>query len=150
MKADWLALCGDLWGRLRTIADPARLMYFVFVVVGIGGLGVWQSSVALLHANLATYAMGIAAAGAVELVLPESTSRAMKMFAISLGIMAISTSLLYARIGQGQIVWVAPVSAWLLWILSASSNVNIGSQNPVAATGGDTHQVAGDLTGFQT
>jgi hypothetical protein len=125
-------------------------MYFVFVVVGIGGLGVWQSSAVQLQANLATYAMGIAAAAAVELVLPESNSRAMRMFAISLGIVAIATSLLYARIGQGQIVWVAPMCAWLLWILSASSNVNIGTQNPVAATGGDTREVAGDLSGFQT
>jgi hypothetical protein len=126
-------------------------MYFVFVVIGIGGLGVWQSAdFAALRANLATYAMGIAAAAAVELVLPESTSRSLRMLAISLGIIAIAASLLYQRIGNVDVVWLAAVCAWLLWVLSSSSNVNIGSPNPVAATGGDTQQVAGDLSGFQT
>ena len=71
MKADWLALFADLWARLRTIADPPRLMYFVFVVVGIGGLGVWQSNAVQLQANLASYAMGIVAAAV------ESASTAM-------------------------------------------------------------------------
>jgi hypothetical protein len=152
VNAEWKVLGAEVQSRLRQTLDPPRCLYFVFVVVGIGGLGAWRSApdMVLLRANLATYAIGISAAAAVELVLGDSTTRALRMLAISIGIVACAASLLYLQIGLVNIVWLAAVCAWLLWMLSSSSNLNLGSPNPVAATGGDTQTVAGDLSGFQT
>lgn len=158
VMAEWRSLWTDFCRRLASIGDPPRLFYFFVVVVWIGGLGAWQSASADFKANLASYAMGIAAAALVELVLPDGVTRSMKMLGITLGIVAIYWSLTasstsqVALLGFGQVdsVWIAPVAAWLLWILSASSNANIGSTNPVAATGGDIEEVAGNTDGFQT
>ena len=152
MNAEWKALGGEVRNRLRQTLDPPRFLYFVFVVVGIGGLGAWRAlpDMAALRANLSTYAIGISAAAAVELVLGDLTTRALRMLAISIGIIACAASLLYLQIGVVDVVWLAALCAWLLWMLSSSSNLNLGSPNAVAATGGDTRAVAGDLTGFQT
>lgn len=151
MKADWKTLFADIKGRFLTVLAPSRLLYFISVVIGIGGLGAWRAlpNFDLLRANLATYAIGISAAAAVELVLPGSTSPAMRMLAISLGILACAISLTYQQLHAANLVWLAAICGWLLWIFSSSSNANIGSPSPLAATGGDTGAVAGDLSGFQ-
>jgi len=151
VKAEWQTLWRDMWNRLISLGDPPRLLYFVFVVVGIGGSGAWLSADwSLFEGNVATYAMGIAAAAAVELVLPDSTSRALRMVALSLGIVTFAASLLHARYGWPHIVWLAAACGWLLWILSSSSNPSFGSASPSAATGGDPKVLAGDLSGFTT
>lgn len=158
MREEWLGLSRDVKRRLQAIVDPPRLMYFVVVVIGIGGLGAWLSETAQFNASLASYAMGIAAAAAVELVLPDSSSRSMRMLAISLGSASISMSIMATTtrtsspggLEPGHLLWPAAAFAWLLWILSASTNANIGSPNPAAATGGDTQSLSGDTTGFQT
>ena len=127
-------------------------MYFTFVVVIVGGLGAWRhwAYYDLLQSNLATYALGISAAAGVELVMPDQTSRSLRMFAISLGIVGVLASVIHLFIGHNHVVWLAAICSWLLWILSSSQNTSLGNVVPVAATGGDPDSIAGNLHEFHT
>ena len=149
----WQELATESWIRISAIREPSRLLYFLFVVIGVGGLGAWRQlgDFGLLRENLATYAMGISAAAAVELVLPDTTGKSMRMLGLSLGILAVGASLVSLQSKWVDVVWLAPLCAWLLWMLSSSANANIGGATPTTATtGGDTDHLAGNLDEFVT
>ena len=148
----WRKLGADVRDRMSSIADPSRCLYFVFVVIGIGGLGAWLQIGELdaVRENLATYAMGISAAAAVELVLPDKTGKSLRMLVLGLVIIAIATAVMSLQSEWVNTVWVAPVCGWVLWILANSDNENIGTASPTAATGGNIDRLAGNLDSFIT
>ena len=150
--AKWQELWRDVQSRVCMLGEPPRFMYFTFVVVIVGGLGAWRhwAYYDLLQSNLATYALGISAAAGVELVMPDHTSRSLRMFAISLGIVGILASVIHLFIGLNHVVWLAAGCSWLLWILSSSQNTSLGSVTPGASTGGPLDSMAGNLQGFDT
>ncbi len=148
----WQGLGADVGCRIAAMADPSRFIYFVVVVMGIGGLGAWLriGDFDLLRQNLATYSMGISAAAAVELVLPGKSVMAMRMLGLALGIIAVASALVTLQSEWLNAVWLAAVCGWLLWIFCNSENENIGEARPTDATGGDVNELAGDLKGFAT
>jgi len=139
MLSEWKELWGDIKKRMHTIGAPSRLMYFIIVVIGVGGLGAWRAATTdLFRTNLATYAMGISAAAAVELVLPPTASRALRMLAISLGILACAASLTFDKFECEGIVWIGAACGWLFVLRRA---VSISLENPpegrrISETGG--------------
>ena len=149
----WQKLMADFLIRISSILEPSRFLYCLFIVIGVGGLGAWLQvgDVGLFHYNLATYALAISAAGAVELVLPVKTDTSMRMLGLSLGIIAVAASLFSLRSEWTYLAWLAAICAWLLWILSNSTNENIAEQSPpTTATGGPTDNLAGNLDEFAT
>ena len=110
-----------------------------------------MGDVGLFHYNLATYAIAISAAEAVQLVLPVKTDTSMRMLGVSLGTTAVAASLFSLRSEWVYLAWLAAICAWLLWILSNSTNENIAEQpRPITATGGPTDNLAGNLDEFFT
>lgn len=162
IKDEWKALWNDIKVRLQQLFRPGIFLYFIFVVIGVGGIGtwmaLWRGKVADLSESLATGAIALIAGVTIELVLPQKTAHSMKMLGytgltVAGGLLALSIAL-KERNQYGLAIATATVLAllsWFFWILTNSENPNLNPPED-AAIGGDPEklEIPGDLSGFKT
>jgi hypothetical protein len=153
----WPALGREAVGRIKNIIRPPLFLYFVSIVVGIGGCSVWMelfSSVlrtgrwfvdpAAVTQNVGTYALGIVAAAAIEstglgLTLP---SRSLRMLLLTMSLLAGALALVSISVAQaGAAPWLAvggALFAWLVWLVANGQDQRFVDEplEPSNATGG--------------
>lgn len=161
--------CKALWKFLKKRRDAPRgnftfYVFLIFAVVGGGGVGIW---VALIQAistghwemrtivsSLYTYFPAVAMASAFELILPDSSQKYVRSFALAsisiLTVLAIVTaimppgpmSLCFAISGVGL-----AIAFW--WIANAENKTLYDPPPEDAPLGGSpTREAGGDISGF--
>lgn len=165
----WKSFLSDVLQRLKQpFRHPSFGMYFVFFMLGVGGIGVWLELIKailnptfeakmLVPRSLSTYLLAVIATAAADLVMSEEqTKRYMRMFALSslvvgtaLGVVGLTIPFYRWAISCAAL---GTILGLLLWLLANSANSKLLEQDPPvdAATGGDPDQnLAGNLDGLQ-
>jgi len=149
--------------------SPVFVLYFLVVVVAIGGLGIWEVLVrwvnykgVALHFSatqatlnaIHTYLVAIAAAAASDAILRwgEEGNKTLRFLGyvsvMTLALGAVFNSTLVESILIASILTVGALALW--WIVNAD-NVTLRDETPPpsASTGGDPRKpLQGDLSGF--
>jgi hypothetical protein len=143
----WSVFVNDIWQKMkRPWAHPPFVMYFVIIIIGVGGLGAWieiskayqaPSPAALVTASrsLSTYLLAILSAAAADLIISQSPlNRSTIMLAISVLIVGAALALigfvsLSYKLGLVCSV-VGTLAAWFLWIVANSDNQKLFEEDP--------------------
>jgi hypothetical protein len=150
---------------LGPLAHPTFVIYFVFIVVGLGGVGTWVEVYKLyrplgappeptdgLITSLVTFFFALTGSSCTQLIIEESESKSLRALAAGMFILALAGAFLaIARVRNVDLaVWasslasVASLVVW--WIANAKSP---GLRDPDAPTGGSVKKdLPGDLTGY--
>lgn len=170
----WLAI----WERIQAAASAFRqatfLFYFIFIVMWVGGLGIWipllKAAFGFPHPpwedisrEMATCLLAIMGGGAADLVLADRDAKSVKMLGFSLGICCVTLAI----IGMGSFLpdvhlaigasIIGSVLALLVWVLANTDNLKLSERPPPEpeaatggpATGGAAANIAGTTAGFQ-
>jgi len=172
----WQEFSDTLKERLKKpCKHPTFVMYFLTIVVLVGGFGVYEPLVScfvfgatptkdLPHAVVSasyTYFVAIAATAAVDLILSYYRKKFLLMFFLASSFAVIVLAIFSAAATYNRVI---PVSAaiptllgmilalFLWWIGNADNMHLLDSQvEPAAAIGADSRkEPTGDLTGFNT
>lgn len=165
---EWKELRREIGEKLKEIFRPIMLLYFLTVVVLVGGLGAWIQLYRLNYGNffesLGTYAVAILASASFELVMPNSDriSKSLRMLgyaALLVGIVLTIPTMHANSLWEGEkyFLSVAPavvltIISWFLWTLASSDNTKLLPQPlPEAAIGGSADiGLQGTTDGFKT
>ena len=131
----WIELKLFFDGRFtKPLQHPEYILYFILVIIGFGGLGVWSCFFSFTHeniiSNLMSFAVAIIATGSIDLMF--TTNEAIKypllflaiiiIFA-SFGLYILSINVVY---GAGYIIAI-PITLFALyvWWIANSENANL-------------------------
>lgn len=171
----WQEFRGTLKERLcKPCNHPTFVMYFIGIIIVIGGLGLFEPIVsyfilgtlpyeefprAVVSATY-TYFVAIAATAAVDLILSYHQKKYLLMFFLLCSLIVIFCFLLsaaYVTFLKRPVCAILPaligyVVALFLWWIGNANNANLLDMpvNPTAPIGDDNIQPAGDLTGYNT
>jgi hypothetical protein len=165
----WKIFGSDILQRLKQpFAHPPFVLYFLVVIVGVGGIGVWieiyktftkrtDESIISVPRSLSTYLLAILATAAADLILSIlETKRSMLMLALSSLIAGIVLAVIGLTITT--LMWASScavlgtILALLLWLLANADNAKLFESSPPidAATGGNPEEIAGNTDGIIT
>lgn len=159
----WVNFLRELKKRtLQPLGQPTFIFYFVFVIVIVGGLGVFiklpkawgaqatPEGVLTVAQDLSTYLLATIAAAFVDLNFSESSKQSsLKMFALSIfilgGICAVYSNFSSNPTMASYSALFGTALALFLWWIANFDNSKLLEQAPAAtvATGGNTDQIAG-------
>lgn len=144
----WTELWNFLKKRLKSpIAHPSYIFYFILVVVGVGGIGVWKAavidqSVVDTTSNLMTFFPALAGASAFELALNKGIIKAARMLTILVGgILVVAIIVMWNYPDNLLSLFVglicATVSLTLWWIANADNGKLLEEPPGKEAFGGE-------------
>jgi hypothetical protein len=160
-KESWKELVAEIRRRVKDpFGQPEFVLYFVAIILLIGGLGVWISVYKkdweVVPRDMSTYLLAILAASAADLVLSKKSTRSLQM----LGLFVLVTGGFLAVLSQANTnvirayvyAIVGTLMALLLWWVANSIRRDIfGPAEPIDALGGQLHEeLTGDLTDIET
>jgi hypothetical protein len=171
----WQEFFGTLKDRLREpCKHPTFVMYFIVIIIIIGGFGVLEPIVSyLLMGSLTadefpraltsavyTYFVAIAATAAVDLILSYQQRKFLLMFFILCGLVVVLCFFFAVILGtyrRSSIVIIPSIIGYtlalFLWWIGNATNANLLDipPQPTAPAGGDANaRPSGDLSGFRT
>lgn len=165
----WRALGRELSVRaLGPIAHPTFVLFFLFIVFGLGGVGVWVELFKLSYSSgtqpevtdglitsLVTFFFALAGSSCTQLIIEESESKALRALAAGTLVLLVlvGAAVVGARDRNADVaVWASSlasaVSLIVWWIANAKAP---GLRDPDAPTGGSVNKdLPGDLAGYTT
>lgn len=162
---NWKGFRSQLVKRVREpIQYPGFFIYFLIVLVIMGGLGVWITLFRLLFSegsqdwelfssSLSTYALPIMAAAFGDLILAERPIRSVQIFAYGIAILGAICAVVGMVNNIPYVCVFGVILALFLWWFANSENANLIEPTPpaTAPTGGDVEkqELKGDTSEFQ-
>lgn len=163
----WTVLWRDIADRFRDPLDhPTFVLFFVFVVVGLGCAGTWVELFKLwrptdvidsldgLNTSLVTFCFALIGTSCTQIIIEEGESKALKTLAQGILLMSV-LGVVIATAGIGKSAgaswaWggasVVALAVW--WIANAKAP---GFRDPDAPTGGSLKKdLPGNLSGYTT
>lgn len=149
---------GKFFGRIfrfpvRLITETRLFLYFVSVIVLIGGLGTWiswgewllhrHSDILNVYHNFATYLIAIAATAFADYltVKRNEENRTLALFLFVCVLISVGASVLTWVMPAGKVVkWCAIIGGvvtWGLWLIVNDDNENLTEKNAISALGGE-------------
>jgi len=168
-ESRWSQLRAELGRRLvEPLKSPVFVIYFVVVIVIIGGAGIWEILVrsathkgedlqfSISQATLSaihTYLVAIAAAAAADAILRLGEANRALRFLGYVAVMAIVLIAVFNSVFVESmfLATLLGVGALVLWWVVNADNATLRDENPPpsASTGGDPRQpLQGDLAGL--
>ncbi|MFN4037511.1 hypothetical protein [Comamonas aquatica] len=163
----WAALRRELALRaVEPIEHPTFVIFFLAIVVGVGGVGTWVELFKLsrpqgapdpldgLITSLITFFFALVGTSCTQLIIEESESKALRALAQFVLFLAfVGAVLATAGVGSGQAgIWpwtFASVAALVVWWLANAKSP--GLRDPDAPTGGAvTKTLPGNLANYKT
>lgn len=152
----WRELGEFLLKRLKKpVAHPTYWFYFILVLLGAGGIGVWKAiffekSNVSIASNLMTFFPAVAAASAFEIVLNEKLPKSAKSFTMVIGGLLIGAVIyIWVHESEGAIkcAGVATLIAAVLWWVANAENYSLLDSAPSDAPLGNNTDapMSGDL-----
>jgi hypothetical protein len=157
----WRELGEFLLYRIKKpVGHPTYWFYFILVLLGAGGIGVWKAiffekSHIAIASNLMTFFPAVAAASAFEIVLNDKLPKSAKSFTMVIGGVLIGAVIyIWVHESEGAVkcAVVATLIASLLWWIANAENYSLLDSDPTAASLGNDTNVPmsgnlGDLNG---
>lgn len=154
--------------RIRSfIANPVTVLYFVCIIVIIGGFGVWYSAFDYPYcissflvdgstlSSLAIYSISILSGAMAQFLLtPRNGSRGLKIFTFSVFLMGFISALVSITKAIWPFGYLSLLLTWLLWITVYVEDPTIGGDlagEAADAVGGpdpDIQELPGNLNDF--
>lgn len=163
----WAALRHELALRaVEPIEHPTFVIYFLVIVVGVGGIGTWVELFKLtrpqgisnpldgLITSLITFFFALVGTSCTQLIIEESESKALRALTLFFLFLAfVGAVLAAAGVGSGQagiFPWTfASIAALAIWWLANAKSP--GLRDPDAPTGGAvTKTLPGNLAEYKT
>lgn len=167
----WREFVSTIKDRLRKpLQHPTFVMYFLGIVVLLGGFGMFVPIVGVflgrLHADVwpqalinacYTYFVAVAATAAVDLILSYRQRRFLLMFFLLCSLIVFLCAILAALPSKASVAASPAVIGYLLalflWWIGNANNANLLDTpvEPTSPMGADTRaNLAGSLTGFNS
>ena len=137
--------------------QPASLIYFVGIVIGVGGLGAWiafDTSIKSAVENWGTYTIAIAASAAVDGMLGRTTARrSINVLVWTVAILAGALALVgYLKSEWPHAIWLevaGSLCAWFVWVIASGRDERFKDE-PTAPLGLNPNaSLSGSLDGFK-
>lgn len=179
--SEWKSLLTTLWRKTREpFANPAFIFYFLVVVLGLGGFGIWYPLItntykpddkvaeALLWRSVITgvytFYVALVATSIVDSILTREKRYSYQMFVIFCGFLSFAVALVVAtKVSAPEfkpglfelptllVIFGFMLSLYLWWIVNADNNNLRDVPLPNAATGGNTsNDLPGTTEGYAT
>lgn len=151
---------------VEPIEHPTFVIYFLVIVVGVGGIGTWVELFKLtrpqgisnpldgLITSLITFFFALVGTSCTQLIIEESESKALRALTLFFLFLAfVGAVLAAAGVGSGQagiFPWTfASIAALAIWWLANAKSP--GLRDPDAPTGGAvTKTLPGNLAEYKT
>ncbi|MBB0036795.1 hypothetical protein [Ralstonia pickettii] len=163
----WTALKRELILRaVEPFESPTFVLFFLAIVVGVGGIGIWVELFKLIRpqgtpdplggfiTSLIAFFFAVVGTSCTQLIIEESESKALRALAQFVLFLAfVGAALAIAGVGSGQAgVWswtLASIAALVVWWVANAKSP--GLRDPDAPTGGAvTKKLPGDLSDYKT
>ncbi|WP_430504698.1 hypothetical protein [Ralstonia pseudosolanacearum] len=163
----WAALKHELTLRaVEPFESPTFVFFFLAIVVGIGGVGIWIELFKLtrplgtpdpldgLITSLIAFFFALVGTSCTQLIIEESESKALRALAqVVLFLAFVGAVLATAGVGSGQAgIWtwtLASIAALVVWWLANAKSP--GLRDPDVPTGGAvTRVLPGDISNYKT
>ena len=163
----WAALGRELALRaVEPIEHPTFVFFFLAVVVGVGGIGIWVELLKLLRpqgtpdpfdgllTSLIAFCFALVGTSCTQLIIEESETKALRALAQLVLLLAIfGGALAIVGVGAGEAgLWpwtFASIAALVVWWLANANSP--GLRDPDAPTGGAvTKTLPGNLADYKT
>lgn len=165
---EWKSLADVLLDRLRSpVQKPTFVFYFFFIIVFLGGVGIWvpyykwliaPNSLSIageLSRAVSTYYVAILAAAFADLLLSNPPRPSLQILAFGLmtlgGAGVVVTHVDPDSLSSGIIASLGTLCSFALWWITNADNTRLLDPplSPTAATGGNPHeQPSGSLDGL--
>ena len=170
---NWRDLFGELWRRLRRpIGYPAFILYFVTIIIIVGGLGTWLTMLAgnwvTVPSSISTYLLAIIAAAAADLILSKPKDNTKRTLELSLQMLALASLVIGTSLAvlteftedfTAKYIFsiLGSILALLLWWIANSDNEKLmdSDVDPFDSTGGrmteegNLSAIEGNLEGLE-
>lgn len=163
----WKALGRELGGRaLEPIGHPTFIIYFVFIVVALGGLGPWIEVFRYNHprpisgpadgliTSLVTFFFALSGSSCTQLIIEESENKAIRALAAGIFVVALGGATFAAISVEDPklAIWLsgfASVAALVVWWIANAKSP--GLKDPDTPTGGSLEtDLPGNFAGYTT
>ena len=163
----WAALGRELALRaVEPIEHPTFVMFFLAIVVGVGGVGTWVEVFKLsrpptspdpldgLITSLITFFFALVGTSCTQLIIEESESKALRALAQCVLFLAfVGGVLATAGVASGKEgIWpwtIASIAALVVWWIANAKSPSL--RDPEAPTGGSVNRdLPGDLAEYKT
>jgi hypothetical protein len=161
----WKGISVKVNAGFRALRSATFLLYFISIVLVVGGLGIWKVLHNALQAaqprwidvprETSTWLVAMVCSGAADLVLNDRDPKSVKMFGLSLGICCVILALL--GMGTANVVSASVFAitgallALFVWLLANHDNLKLTDEisSPDDTLGGSTDNISGDTQGAQ-